>query len=221
LKGTTTRDCPTFPIIEKLTTNQIARFEEQSFETNAANLELQAVRVYPNGTTAAHILGELKKDDSSIKDEEAFYSYRLPDYRGTLASKACLTKNCMGAREPNPYWSIIWVIASRKNCHRGGTGIERGIDAGFAAATRGRAAIAVNQGTTATAAAVVMDVQMAMCWPWRLHRLSTPTILPMVFRPTRTAICRPWARKKIGRPLKTMRRINFQDGRRAGRMENG
>src|SRR5262249_5369215 len=35
-------------------------------------------------TTAAHLLGELKRDSSSAEGEDSFFSYRLPDYRGVL-----------------------------------------------------------------------------------------------------------------------------------------
>ncbi len=40
--------------------------------------------VYPFGTTAAHLLGYLQRDDESMKGEDAFFNYRLPDYRGVV-----------------------------------------------------------------------------------------------------------------------------------------
>jgi penicillin-binding protein 2 len=71
-----------FPILENLSPEQIARFQENFTNGFGADLELQSMRYYPNGTTAAHVLGELRMDDSSIEGEDSFFNYRLPDYRG-------------------------------------------------------------------------------------------------------------------------------------------
>ena len=58
-----------FPILENMNPEQIARFQE-NFEAGAgADLELQSMRDYPLGATAAHVLGELLQDDSSIAGE--------------------------------------------------------------------------------------------------------------------------------------------------------
>lgn len=77
-----------YPIAKKIDAGQIARFEEQSANAQGVDLEIQSDRFYPNGTTAAHLLGHLSRDDSSIEGEEAFFSYRLPDYRGVLGIEA-------------------------------------------------------------------------------------------------------------------------------------
>lgn len=71
-----------FPILENLTPEQIARFQENFTGGLGADLELQSMRYYPDGSTAAHVLGELRMDESSIEGEESFFNYRLPDYRG-------------------------------------------------------------------------------------------------------------------------------------------
>ncbi len=71
-----------YKIMEDLGDAQIARFHENFSGGLGADLELQSVRSYPLGTTAAHLLGELRQDDSSIAGEESFFNYRLPDYRG-------------------------------------------------------------------------------------------------------------------------------------------
>jgi penicillin-binding protein 2 len=71
-----------FPILENLNPEQIARFQENYTGGLGADLELQSMRNYPFGTTAAHLLGELRQDDSSTAGEESFFNYRLPDYRG-------------------------------------------------------------------------------------------------------------------------------------------
>ena len=71
-----------YPILENLNPMQIARFQENYTGGLGADLELQSMRSYPMGTMAAHLLGELRQDDSSIAGEESFFNYRLPDYRG-------------------------------------------------------------------------------------------------------------------------------------------
>lgn len=71
-----------YPILENLSPAEIARFQENFTRGLGADLELQTMRSYPLGTTAAHLLGELRQDDSSIAGEESFFNYRLPDYRG-------------------------------------------------------------------------------------------------------------------------------------------
>jgi penicillin-binding protein 2 len=71
-----------YPLKKDLTDAEIARFEENFTNGLGADLELQSVRSYPLNTTAAHLLGELRQDDSSIGGEDAFFNYRLPDYIG-------------------------------------------------------------------------------------------------------------------------------------------
>jgi penicillin-binding protein 2 len=73
-----------YPLLPNLNTAQIARFEEQYSGTLGVNLDLQAVRVYPDGTTAGHLLGYLQRDDSSKQGEDSYFNYYLPDYRGMV-----------------------------------------------------------------------------------------------------------------------------------------
>jgi penicillin-binding protein 2 len=106
-----------FPVVMNLNSNQIARFEEQSTSPIGVDLEVQSVRFYPCQSTAAHVLGSLKRDDTSAEGEEAFFSYRLPDYRGSLGiewgydkqlrgsagSKSVLVNN-VGYRQTETVW---------------------------------------------------------------------------------------------------------------------
>ena len=71
-----------FTILSDLNDEQIARFHEKYSGGLGAELVLQPVREYPNGTTAAHLLGVLRKDDKSLDGEFSYYDYRLPDYVG-------------------------------------------------------------------------------------------------------------------------------------------
>jgi penicillin-binding protein 2 len=73
-----------YPIIENIDPNLVARFEEQTTSPNGVDLEIQSSRYYPLQTTAAHLLGHLQRDDSSAEGEESYFTYRLPDYRGTV-----------------------------------------------------------------------------------------------------------------------------------------
>jgi len=75
-----------FPVVTDLQPQQIARFEEQFGGLPGVDLEMQTLRSYPFNTTAAHLLGYLKreKDGESRDGEESYYSYRLPDYRGLI-----------------------------------------------------------------------------------------------------------------------------------------
>jgi len=76
------------PVLVNADAVQVARFVEQATPTPGADLEVQSLRVYPLQTTAAHVLGYLTRDDRSLEGEEAFFSYRLPDYRGVVGIEA-------------------------------------------------------------------------------------------------------------------------------------
>jgi penicillin-binding protein 2 len=73
-----------YPILSNIDPNLVARFEEQSTSPNGVDLEIQSSRYYPLQATAAHLLGHLQRDDSSAEGEESYFTYRLPDYRGTV-----------------------------------------------------------------------------------------------------------------------------------------
>ena len=85
-----------FRILENLNPEQIARFQENFTGGLGADLELQSTRFYPYGTTAAHLLGELRQDDSSIAGEESFFNYRLPDYRGVTGVEGAFNAELHG-----------------------------------------------------------------------------------------------------------------------------
>ena len=85
-----------YPVLNNLDPSQIARFEEQFSGALGADLAMQPARVYPRGTTAAHLLGYLRKDDSSVEGEEAFFNYRLPDYRGVVGIEGGFDKELHG-----------------------------------------------------------------------------------------------------------------------------
>ena len=99
---------------------QIAIFSEQCSGPSGAELEIQSTRVYPFTNIAAHVLGSVKGDDSSAEGEEAFFSYRLSDYRGQLgvefgydnylrgkAGVKSVVVNNVGYRQAENVWQAV------------------------------------------------------------------------------------------------------------------
>jgi penicillin-binding protein 2 len=167
-----------YPIVENLDATNIARFEEQSTSPLGVDLDVQSVRVYPYQTTAAHLLGSLRRDDSSAEGEEAFFSYRLPDYRGDLGieygfdkelrgaagAKSVLVNN-VGYRQTENIWSPA----------EAGHNVILTIDLRVQQAAEN--ALRNVRGPTTRGAAVVMDVHTGDI----LAMASSPTLDPNLF----------------------------------------
>jgi len=106
------------PLLENLTDQQIALIEEQPHFSPGVDLAPQAFRSYPHGSLAAHLIGYLSRDDSSARNEDAFFNYRLPDYRGRIGiegtfdevlrgragAKSVLVNN-LGYRQAETIWT--------------------------------------------------------------------------------------------------------------------
>src|SRR6185295_7942778 len=84
------------PVLENLTPTQVARFLETSANYPGIKLQIQPLRLYPAGTVAAHVLGYLRRDDSSSDDEDAYFNYRLPDYKGVVGIEGALDRELRG-----------------------------------------------------------------------------------------------------------------------------
>jgi penicillin-binding protein 2 len=106
------------PILVNLTEEQIARIQEHASNPPGLDLEVQPMRVYPSGPIAAHVLGVLKRDDSSAQDEDSFFNFRLPDYKGDLgiewgfdqelrgrAGVKSVLVNSLGYRQSEQIWT--------------------------------------------------------------------------------------------------------------------
>ena len=164
-----------YPVLPNLNTAQIARFEEQYPGGLGVDLDLQPVRTYPFGTTAAHLLGYVLRDDSSSEGEDAFFSYRLPDYRGVAGVEAgfdaqlrgragaeAVLVNNLGYRQTENVWSQP----------EPGHNIVLTMDLDIQQAAE--RSLAAHQGADARAAVVVMDVRTGDV----LAMVSSPAINP-------------------------------------------
>jgi penicillin-binding protein 2 len=113
-----TRLAMPYTVIPDASPEQVARFEEQITDSLGADVDLQPVRSYPLGTTAAHLLGYLQRDDDSQEGEDPDFNYRLPDYRGVTgiewgfdsflrghAGGESVLVNNLGYYQTNDVWS--------------------------------------------------------------------------------------------------------------------
>ncbi len=191
-------------VLKNLNEAQMARFEENYSGGLGADLELQSVRTYPLGTTAAHLLGYVQRDNSSAEGEDAFFWYRLPDYRGGVgiesgfdpllrghAGAEAVLVNNLGFRQTVNVWSQP----------EPGRNVMLTIDLDIQQAAE--RSLIQHQGTDARAAVVVMDVRtgdvLAMVSspafdpndfaqgsfpPGEAARLSDPQLRPQINRAT-------------------------------------
>jgi penicillin-binding protein 2 len=165
-----------YPILKNLNAAQIARFEEQFSGGTGIDLDLQSVRNYPYGTTAAHLLGYVLRDDSSKEGEDAYFNYYLPDYRGVVgveagfdaqlrgqAGEESLLVNSLGYRQTN----------NMPDAPEPGHNVVLTIDLDIQRAAEN--ALAAHQGADARGAVVVMDVHTGEI----LALVSSPAINPV------------------------------------------
>lgn len=77
-----------FPILENLTPKQVAIFAENFTGMPGVEMEIQPMRTYPNGTTASHLLGYIRRHDRPTEEEEIECKYFLPDFIGVTGVEA-------------------------------------------------------------------------------------------------------------------------------------
>jgi penicillin-binding protein 2 len=166
-----------FPVVTNLTPAQIGLFEEQSTSAMGVDVETESIRYYPFSNTAAHVVGYVRRDNSSMEGEESFFSYRLPDYRGQvgieggydkqlrgIAGSKSVQVNSAGYRQMETIWSPVEL----------GSNLVLTIDIKLQEATES----ALLKGSpTPMAAAVVMDVHTGDI----LALASIPTYNPNSF----------------------------------------
>ncbi len=108
------------PVAAGLGAAEIARFQERAFNLPGVDMEVQPMRIYPQGTVASHVLGYLIRSEDSAEDEISFYNYRLPAYRGMSGIEAALESglrgragaksvlvNNLGYRQSETIWSPV------------------------------------------------------------------------------------------------------------------
>jgi penicillin-binding protein 2 len=76
------------PILENLSPQHIAIFQESPYKPPGLNLDIQPLRVYTNGNLAAHLLGQLQRVEKTTTDDDDEFSANclpgLPDYEGRV-----------------------------------------------------------------------------------------------------------------------------------------
>src|SRR5262245_54234661 len=63
------------PVLADLAYRQVGQFVERSANLPGVELDVQPLRVYPMGSSAAHLLGYLRRDDAPA-DDETLFNYR-------------------------------------------------------------------------------------------------------------------------------------------------
>jgi penicillin-binding protein 2 len=165
-----------YPILQNLDPTQVARFEESFTAGLGVGLDLRPTRYYPFGVLASHLIGHVQNDDSSVVGEEAFFDYRLPDYRGLVgieggfdgqlhghAGAESVLVNNLGYRQPE---GNVWEQPEP------GHNIVTTIDLDIQRAAE--ESLVSHQGLNARAAIVVMDVRSGDI----LTMVSSPAIDP-------------------------------------------
>ena len=85
-----------FTIYDNLNPKQVAIFSEQLSNMRGVDLEVKSVRNYPNGTTAAHIVGFVTEEKEIKDDSETRYNYYIPDYVGQMGAESAFNKQLRG-----------------------------------------------------------------------------------------------------------------------------
>ncbi len=175
-----TRRALPYPVEKDLQPAQIARFEEQSAALKGVDLEMQSTRNYPHESLAAHLIGHLQRDNESEEGEAAFFTYRLPDYRGVIgiecaydaelrgrAGEKSVLVNNLGYRQAEYTWTAA----------EPGKNVVLTIDAHVQRAAELALSRVASHNNPPHGAAVVMDVRTGDI----LALASSPTFNPGAF----------------------------------------
>jgi penicillin-binding protein 2 len=167
-----------YTICQNLTSAEVARFEESYSDRNGVDLDVMTTRLYPLGTTASSLLGYVQKDDSSIEGEEAYFNYRLPDFKGVIGIEGGFDKQLHGRAGEESV--LVNNQGFRENEDVGiepepGNNVRLTIDLDIQRAAE--QSLAQHQGAEARAAIVVMNVRTGDI----LAMVSSPAINPNYF----------------------------------------
>ncbi len=85
------------PVAENLSPAQVARFTEGASTLPGVDLQVQSLRSYPLGSTAAHILGYMTRTERAPGEEEEIeFDYRLPDFKGAVGVEGTFDEQLRG-----------------------------------------------------------------------------------------------------------------------------
>ncbi|HTQ52654.1 MAG TPA: penicillin-binding transpeptidase domain-containing protein [Candidatus Acidoferrales bacterium] len=167
-----------YPICQNLSPAEVARFEENYSDHNAVDLDVLTTRLYPLGRMASSVLGYVQKDDSSMEGEEAYFNYRLPDYKGVIGIEGGFDKQLHGRAGVESV--LVNNQGFRENQDIGsepepGNNIRLTIDLDIQRAAE--ESLVQHQGENSRAAIVVMNVHTGDV----LAMVSSPAINPNYF----------------------------------------
>ena len=83
-------------LVDDLTPQQVALYWERHSTLPGLGLDVQPARLYPFGSTAAHVLGYLQRSDTSDNDLQTSFHYRLPDYQGAVGIEGAFDDDLRG-----------------------------------------------------------------------------------------------------------------------------
>ena len=149
-----------YPALKNLDAAQIARFEENFTNRLGADLELESVRSYPNGTVAGHLLGYVLRDDEAQSGENSYFSYFLPDYRGMVGVEAGFDSELRGrAGEESVLVNSLGYRQSENIGNQPEPGHNAVLTLDLDLQRAAENSLAAHRGADARAAVVVMDVR--------------------------------------------------------------
>ena len=98
----------------------IVTLEEKGDSLSAANVAAESIRYYPNGSTAAHILGYLGQISESEKDSYKAKGYNVSDMVGKEGIEKALEDTLRGRDgikdvEVNAYGNMVRVISDKQS----------------------------------------------------------------------------------------------------------
>jgi penicillin-binding protein 2 len=177
-----------FKLAENLTPELVARFEERSINSLGVDLEIEFARQYPLGTTAAHVLGYVRSETSSVEGEDSYYSYPLATYRGLVGIEGGFDKelrgmpgmksvlvNNLGYRQTETIWEE--TVAGQNVVLTLDAEVQREVEKAL------RQKIGVN----GRGAVVVMDVHSGNILALASHPANDPNAFIRRFTPTELA----------------------------------
>jgi penicillin-binding protein 2 len=84
------------PLLKDLSFKQVCMFAEKTPSISSLALDTQPLRIYRNNSTAAHLLGHLRRDDIPTNGVDFDFQFYLPDYRGVTGIEGAFERELRG-----------------------------------------------------------------------------------------------------------------------------